>query len=75
MVKIIVGIDGMACGMCEAHINEAVRAFVGAACRKREVVGGDGFFGRDDTVGKSTRFPHPFLGAGCDKPSIYGGNV
>ena len=25
MVKIIVGIDGMACGMCEAHINEAVR--------------------------------------------------
>lgn len=25
MVKIIVGIKGMACGMCEAHINEAVR--------------------------------------------------
>jgi copper chaperone CopZ len=25
MVKITVGIDGMACGMCEAHINEAVR--------------------------------------------------
>ncbi len=25
MVKIVVGIDGMACGMCEAHINEAVR--------------------------------------------------
>lgn len=25
MVKIKVGIDGMACGMCEAHINEAVR--------------------------------------------------
>ena len=25
MVKIIVGIEGMACGMCEAHINEAVR--------------------------------------------------
>ena len=24
MVKITVGIDGMACGMCEAHINEAV---------------------------------------------------
>ncbi len=25
MVKITVGIDGMACSMCEAHINEAVR--------------------------------------------------
>lgn len=23
MVKITMGIDGMACGMCEAHINEA----------------------------------------------------
>lgn len=26
MVKITMQIDGMACGMCEAHINEAVRA-------------------------------------------------
>ena len=26
MVKITVGIEGMACGMCEAHINEAVRS-------------------------------------------------
>lgn len=25
MVKIMAGIEGMACGMCEAHINEAVR--------------------------------------------------
>ena len=25
MVKIVVDIEGMACGMCEAHINEAVR--------------------------------------------------
>ena len=25
MVKITVGIEGMACGMCEAHTNEAVR--------------------------------------------------
>lgn len=25
MVRITVGIEGMACGMCEAHINEAVR--------------------------------------------------
>lgn len=25
MVKITVAIEGMACGMCEAHINEAVR--------------------------------------------------
>lgn len=25
MVKITLGIDGMACGMCEAHINDIVR--------------------------------------------------
>ncbi len=25
MVKIMVRIEGMACGMCEAHINEALR--------------------------------------------------
>lgn len=25
MVKITVGVEGMACSMCEAHINEAVR--------------------------------------------------
>lgn len=25
MVRITVGIEGMACGMCEAHSNEAVR--------------------------------------------------
>lgn len=25
MVKITLGTEGMACGMCETHINEAVR--------------------------------------------------
>ena len=25
MVRIILGVEGMACGMCEAHINEAIR--------------------------------------------------
>ena len=25
MVKIIIGIDGMACGMCESHVNDTVR--------------------------------------------------
>lgn len=25
MVKIVLDIDGMACGMCESHINDAVR--------------------------------------------------
>ena len=25
MVKITVGVDGMQCGMCEAHLNDAVR--------------------------------------------------
>ncbi len=33
----------------------------------------NGFFGRDDTAGKSTQFPHPFLGVGCGKPCICGG--
>ena len=26
MEKIVVKVDGMQCGMCEAHVNEAVRA-------------------------------------------------
>ena len=25
MVKIVLEVEGMACGMCEAHVNEAVR--------------------------------------------------
>lgn len=25
MVKLTVGVEGMVCGMCESHINEAVR--------------------------------------------------
>ena len=25
MLKITVGVDGMQCGMCEAHVNDAVR--------------------------------------------------
>ena len=25
MVKMIVGVEGMACGMCESHIKEAIR--------------------------------------------------
>ena len=25
MVKIIANVDGMMCGMCEAHVNDAVR--------------------------------------------------
>lgn len=25
MVKMIVGVEGMACGMCESYINEAIR--------------------------------------------------
>jgi len=32
MVKMTVGIDGMACNMCEAHVNEAIRkAFPGVS--------------------------------------------
>jgi len=26
MVKTVIGVEGMMCGMCEAHINDAVRA-------------------------------------------------
>ena len=26
MVRITLGVEGMVCGMCEAHINEAVRS-------------------------------------------------
>ncbi|MCC8014631.1 MAG: cation transporter [Eubacterium sp.] len=29
MYKITVGIDGMMCGMCEAHMNEALRKLKG----------------------------------------------
>lgn len=25
MAKIILGVDGMMCGMCEAHVNDAIR--------------------------------------------------
>ncbi len=25
MIKVTVGVDGMMCGMCEAHMNDAVR--------------------------------------------------
>ena len=28
MYEIILGVDGMKCGMCEAHINESVRSVV-----------------------------------------------
>lgn len=27
MIKTIIKINGMACGMCEAHVNESVRNF------------------------------------------------
>ena len=33
MVKITLAIDGMACSMCEAHVNEAIRK----ACRVKKV--------------------------------------
>lgn len=26
MIQITVGVEGMACGMCEAHVNDAVRS-------------------------------------------------
>ena len=29
MVKIIIEIEGMHCGMCEAHVNDAVRKIAG----------------------------------------------
>ena len=43
MYKTVVGIDGMACGMCEAHINDVIRAnfkvkSVSSSYRKGEAV-------------------------------------
>lgn len=43
MVKITVGVEGMVCGMCEAHLGEAVRnAFqvkkVASSHTKRQIV-------------------------------------
>jgi len=29
MKKVIFGVDGMRCGMCEAHVNDAVRKCMG----------------------------------------------
>ena len=26
MLKITLGVDGMMCGMCESHVNDAIRA-------------------------------------------------
>lgn len=34
MVKTTVGVDGMMCGMCENHVNEAVRRAFGDAVKK-----------------------------------------
>lgn len=43
MIKTIVKIDGMMCGMCEAHVNDAIRNHfevkkVKASKRKKEAV-------------------------------------
>ena len=33
MIRITVQVDGMACGMCEAHVNDAVRRSFFPGCR------------------------------------------
>lgn len=43
MVKIVYRVDGMRCGMCEAHVNDAVRKAadvkrVSSSCTKGETV-------------------------------------
>ena len=35
MLKITVKVDGMMCGMCEAHVNDAVRAVSKGPYEKR----------------------------------------
>ncbi len=40
MVKIIVGIDGMACGMCEAHIHMRKRGCFRGGRHETEKIGG-----------------------------------
>ncbi|MBP5161457.1 MAG: cation transporter [Spirochaetales bacterium] len=54
MIKIRVGIDGMACGMCEAHICDVIRKTVPAArkvkaSRRRK----EATFVTDDAVNES----------------------
>ena len=49
MIKTIVSVDGMACGMCEAHINDAIRAafpvkkVTSSRAKKETVILSDGF--------------------------------
>ena len=49
MIKTIVSVDGMACGMCEAHINDAIRAALpvkkvtSSHARRETVILSDGF--------------------------------
>ena len=33
MIRTVLSVEGMSCGMCEAHVNDAVRS----ACRVRKV--------------------------------------
>ena len=41
MIKTILGVDGMSCGMCEAHINDLIRRefsvkSVKSSCKKNQ---------------------------------------
>ena len=35
MIETIVKVEGMMCGMCESHVNEAVRKAFPARCARR----------------------------------------
>ena len=44
MLKITLGVDGMMCGMCESHVNDAVRkAFPVKTCHFLSRQGADGY--------------------------------
>ena len=50
MIETTVGIDGMQCGMCEAHVNDMIRAAFPVKKSERfprEGSGSDPFRGRD----------------------------
>ena len=45
MLKIVMKIDGMACGMCEAHVNDALRRVDGVKKTSRGDCRGRGGYG------------------------------
>lgn len=63
MVKVVMQIEGMHCGMCEAHVNDAVRRSadvkkVSSSCRK----GTASFLAADEGAAEAVRVAVEALG-------------